>query len=81
VLIILRAVPAGITALAGLRAGSILVIACSPLDAGQTDVMIDRHERLIAHFRDKRLSNIACFTLLLCFVKREIYLHLYRPIV
>jgi len=25
---------------------------CSPLDAGQTDVMIDRHERVITDFKD-----------------------------
>jgi len=29
-----------------------LAIACSPLDAGQTDVMIDRHDRPMADFRD-----------------------------
>jgi len=28
-------------------------IVCSPLDAGQTDIVIDRHDRPIADFRDK----------------------------
>jgi len=30
-----------------------LAIACSPLDAGQTDVIIDRHDRPIADFSDR----------------------------
>jgi len=29
-----------------------LAVACSPLDAGQTDVMTDRHDRPTADFRD-----------------------------
>ena len=29
-----------------------LAIACCPLDAGQTDVMIDRHDRPITDFKD-----------------------------
>jgi len=29
-----------------------LAIACSPLDAGQTDVMYDRYDRPLADFRD-----------------------------
>jgi len=29
-----------------------LTIACSPLDAGQTDVIIDRHDKPIMDFRD-----------------------------
>lgn len=29
-----------------------LVIACSPLDAGQTDIMINKHDRSIADFKD-----------------------------
>jgi len=31
-----------------------LAIACSPLDAGQTDTMINRRDRPIADFRDKQ---------------------------
>jgi len=36
-----------------------LVIACSPLDAGQTDVMIDRSERPIADFRDTECPSLS----------------------
>jgi len=30
-----------------------LAIDCSPLGAGQTDVIVDRYDRPKAHFRDK----------------------------
>ena len=34
------------------------LLACSPLDAGQTDVMIDTHDRPLADFRNKRLTAV-----------------------
>jgi len=36
-----------------------MAIACSPLDAGQTDVMIDTHDRPIADFRDTELPPLS----------------------
>jgi len=35
---------------------STLAIDCSPLEAGQADVMLDRHDRPIANFRDTECS-------------------------
>jgi len=39
-----------------------LAIACSPLDAGQTDVMIDRHHIPIEDFRDKWRTPLINFS-------------------
>jgi len=36
-----------------------LAIACSPLDAGQTDIMIGRHDRPTADFRDAENAHRA----------------------
>jgi len=35
-----------------------LAIVCSSLDAGQTDVVIDRHHRPIADFRDSERQPV-----------------------